>query len=199
MAFQLDKSVKRQVAQLIKEDFDKRIERSFNNIKAAMINELINHEITKEISIGVGASNSSNTLGGYGNLFTFIGFEAGTSPIEAIKREFDKTVIRFRTLTDDGPVWNIYMPAPEDIWEVTPMPWAEGRSWAKGIETGISGVGWYLYNQNKNYPQSRSGPAIQVKSKIASKVRFKNVKYISDILSRYEKKFSELDETTIST
>jgi hypothetical protein len=199
MAFALDKSVKRQVAQLIKEDFDKRIERSFNNIKSAMITELMNHEITKEISIGAGASNSSNTLGGYGNLFTFIGFEAGTSPIEAIKREFDKTVIRFRTLTDDGPVWNIYMPAPEDIWEVTPMPWAEGRSWAKGIETGISGVGWYLYNQNKNYPQSRSGPAIQVKSKIASKVRFKNVKYISDILSRYEKKFSELDETTIST
>jgi hypothetical protein len=199
MAFQLDKSVKRQVAQLIKEDFDKRIERSFNNIKSAMITELMNHEITKEISIGAGASNSSNTLGGYGNLFTFIGFESGTSPIEAIKREFDKTVIRFRTLTDDGPVWNIYMPAPEDIWEVTPMPWAEGRSWAKGIETGISGVGWYLYNQNKNYPQSRSGPAIQVKSKIASKVRFKNVKYISDILSRYEKKFSELDETTIST
>jgi len=199
MAFQLDKSVKRQVAQLIKEDFDKKIERSFNNIKAEMIRELMNHEITKEISIGVGASNSSNTLGGYGNLFTFIGFEAGTSPIDAIKREFDKTVIRFRTLTDDGPIWNIYLPAPEDIWDVTPMPWAEGRSWAKGIETGISGVGWYLYNQKKNYPQSRSGPAIQVKSKSSSKVRFKNVKYISDILSRYEKKFSELDETTIPT
>jgi len=199
MAFQLDKSVKRQVAQLIKEDFDKKIERSFNNIKAEMIRELMNHEITKEISVGVGASNSSNTLGGYGNLFTFIGFEAGTSPIDAIKREFDKTVIRFRTLTDDGPIWNIYLPAPEDIWDVTPMPWAEGRSWAKGIETGISGVGWYLYNQKKNYPQSRSGPAIQVKSKSSSKVRFKNVKYISDILNRYEKKFSQLDETTIPT
>jgi hypothetical protein len=199
MAFQLDKSAKRQVAQLVKEDFDKKIERSFNNIKDEMIRELMNHEITKEISIGVGASNSSNTLGGYGNLFTFIGFEAGTSPIDAIKREFDKTVIRFRTLTDDGPIWNIYLPAPEDIWDVTPMPWAEGRSWAKGIETGISGVGWYLYNQNKNYPQSRSGPAIQVKSKSSSKVRFKNVKYISDILNRYEKKFSQLDETTIPT
>jgi len=199
MAFQLDKSVKKQVAQLIKEDFDKKIERSFNNIKAEMIRELMNHEITKEISIGVGASNSSNTLGGYGNLFTFIGFEAGTSPIDAIKREFDKTVIKFRTLTDDGPIWNIYLPAPEDIWDVTPMPWAEGRSWAKGIETGISGVGWYLYNQKKNYPQSRSGPAIQVKSKSSSKVRFKNVKYISDILNRYEKKFSQLDETTIPT
>jgi hypothetical protein len=199
MAFQLDKSVKRRVAQLVKEDFDKRIERSFNNIKAEMIRELMNHPITKEIQQGSASLNSSGTLSGYGNLFTFIGFESGSSPIDAIKREFDKTVIRFRTLTDDGPIWNIYLPAPEDIWDVTPMPWAEGRSWAKGIETGISGVGWYLYNQKKNYPQSRSGPAIQVKSKSSSKVRFKNVKYISDILSRYEKKFSQLDETTIPT
>ena len=195
----MDRATKRQVAQLIKEDFEKRIERNFNNIKSAMITELMNHPITKEIQEGAGGSNSSGTLGGYGNLFTFIGFEAGTTPVDPIKQEFDKTVIQFRQLSDDGPIWNIYMPAPEDIWEVTPMPWAEGRSWAKGIETGISGVGWYLYNQNKDYPQSRSGPAIQVKSKIASKVRFKNVKYISDILTRYEKKFSQLDETTIST
>ena len=199
MAYQMDKATKRQVAQLIKEDFEKRIERSFNNIKSAMITEFMNHAITKEIQEGPRGSNSSGTLGGYGNLFTFIGFEAGSTPIDPIKQEFDKTVIQFRQLSDDGPIWNIYMPAPEDIWEVTPMPWAEGRSWAKGIETGISGVGWYLYNQNKDYPQSRSGPAIQVKSKIASKVRFKNVKYISDILSRYEKKFSQLDETAIST
>lgn len=199
MAYAFDKSVSRQVAQLIKDDFEKRIERSFNNIKDAMIRELMNHPITKEIQEGAGASNSSGTLNGYGNLFSFIGFESGTSPIDPIKQEFDKTIIRFRGLTDDGPVWNIYMPAPEDIWEVTPMPWAEGRSWAKGIENGISGVGWYLFNRDKDIPQSRSGPAIQTKSKIVSKVRFKNVKYISDILSRYEKKFSELDETTIST
>ena len=199
MAFQLDKSVKRQVAQLVKDDFEKRIERNFDNIKSQMIRELMNHPVTKEIQQGSASANSSGTLSGYGNLFTFIGFESGSSPIDAIKREFDKTVIRFRTLTDDGPIWNIYLPAPEDIWDVTPMPWAEGRSWAKGIETGISGVGWYLYNQKKNYPQSRSGPAIQVKSKSSSKVRFKNVKYISDILNRYEKKFSQLDETTIPT
>lgn len=199
MAYAFDKSVSRQVAQLIKDDFEKRIERSFNNIKDAMIRELMNHPITKEIQEGAGASNSSGTLNGYGNLFSFIGFESGTFPIDPIKQEFDKTIIRFRGLTDDGPVWNIYMPAPEDIWEVTPMPWAEGRSWAKGIENGISGVGWYLFNRDKDIPQSRSGPAIQTKSKIVSKVRFKNVKYISDILSRYEKKFSELDETTIST
>jgi len=198
MAFALDKSVKRQVAQLIKDDFDKRIQRSFNNIKSAMITELMNHPITKEIQDETG-SNSSGTLGGYGNLFSFIGFDAGSAPIDAIKQEFEKTVIQFSQLSDDGPIWNIYMPAPDDIWGVTPMPWAEGRSWAKGIETGISGIGYYLFNSDREYSNSRSGPAIQVKSKIASKVRFKNVKYISDILTRYEKKFSQLDETTIST
>ena len=187
----MDRATKRQVAQLIKEDFEKRIERNFNNIKSAMITELMNHPITKEIQNERGP-NSSDTLGGYGNLFTFIGFEAGSTPIDPIKQEFDKTVLQFRQLSDDGPIWNIYMPAPEDIWEVTPMPWAEGRSWAKGIESGISGVGWYLYNQNKDYPQSRSGPAIQVKSKIASKVRFKNVKYI-------KRHFSALRKEILST
>jgi len=199
MAYKMDKATSRQVAQIIKDSFENKIQISFNIIKNQMVKELLEHPITKEISGGSGASNSSGTLGGYGNLFSFIGFESGTSPIDPIKKEFEKTVIQFRQLTDDGPIWNIYLPAPEDIWDVTPMPWAEGRSWAKGIETGISGVGWYLFNQSKSYPQSRSGPAIQVKSKIASKVRFKNVKYISDILTRYEKKFSQLDETTIST
>lgn len=199
MAYQMDKATSRQVAQIIKESFENKIQKSFNIIKNQMIRELLEHPITKEISEGSGGSNSSGTLGGYGNLFSFIGFESSSSPIDPIRREFEKTVLQFRQLTDDGPVYNIYLPAPEDIWDVTPMPWAEGRSWAKGVETGISGVGYYLFSQSKTFPQSRSGPAIQVKSKIPSKVRFKNVKYISDILKRYEKKFSELDETTIST
>ena len=199
MAYQMDKATKRQVAQLIKEDFEKRIERSFNNIKTAMINELISHKITEEIIVGAGASNSSGTLGGYGNLFSFIGFDSGSSPIEPIVKEFEKIKIEFVGFNDIGVKWNFYMPAPQDIWDVTPMPWAEGRSWAKGIETGISGLGWYLFDGEKGYAQSHSGTAIQTKSKIVSKVKFKNVKYISDILARYEKKFSQLDETTIST
>jgi hypothetical protein len=199
MAYQMDKATKRQVAQLIKEDFEKRIERSFNNIKSAMITEFMNHPITKEIQEGSRGSNSSGTLGGYGNLFTFIGFDAGTYPIDPIRKEFEKIKIEFVGFNDIGVKWNFYMPAPQDIWDVTPMPWAEGRSWAKGIETGISGLGWYYYSQSREFPQSHSGPAIQFKNQIRKKVRFKNTSYISNILTRYEKKFSQLDETTIST
>lgn len=199
MAYKMDKATSRQVAKIIKDDFEKRIERSFNIIKNQMIKELLNHKITKEILQGSGGRNSSKTLDGYGNLFTFIGFEASTSPIDPIIKEFEKTTIKFRGLTDEGALWNIYMPASQDIWDVTPMPWAEGRSWAKGIETGISGLGWYLFSKSREFPQSRSGPALQLKNQIRKKVRFKNTSYISNILNRYEKKFSKLNETAIST
>jgi len=40
---------------------------------------------------------------------------------------------------------------------------------------------------------------VQVKSKLRGKSRFKNVKYITEILNKYEKKFSQLDEASIST
>ena len=45
------------------------------SIKARMIEEFIDHPVSQEIAAGAGATNSSGTLtGGYGNLFTFIGF-----------------------------------------------------------------------------------------------------------------------------
>jgi hypothetical protein len=51
----------------------------------------------------------------------------------------------------------------------------------------------------KDVPQSRSEAAIQLKNKLRSRARFKNTKYISEILAKYEKLFSQLDETAIST
>jgi len=69
------------------------------------------------------------------------------------------------------------------------MPWAKGRSWAKGIETGISGLGFYLLKSSEN---SRSGLGIQSPRKVRKRTRFKNVKYISDLIKRYGKEFLNL-------
>ena len=44
-----------------------------------------NHEVTKEIEQGESGENISGTLKGYGNLFSFIGFENGDSPTEVVK------------------------------------------------------------------------------------------------------------------
>lgn len=195
---EVQRLLKKQSAEIIKDSYDKKILAAFNNVKRQMISEFANHPISQEILIGPDAPNLSGTLNGYGNLFSYIGFYAGDKPLEPIIDLLEKTRINFSRLIDDGAVWNIFMPSKEDIWDVTPMPWAPGRSWAKGIETGISGVGYYLYLE-KDIPQSRSEAAIQLKNKVRSKGRFKNTKYISQILAKYEKLFSQLDETAIST
>ncbi len=189
----------KQSAVALKNTFEKSITLQFNNIKRQMISEFLDHDVTKEIKAGPESQNISNTLGGYGNLFSYIGFYEGEDPTDPITELLEKTNIQFSRLIDGGAVWNIYMPAKEDIWEVTPMPWAEGRSWAKGIETGISGLGEYFYTIRREMPNSRSGSGLQLKSKLRRKNRFKNVKYITDLLKKYEKRFSELDETSIST
>lgn len=194
----LSERLNRELSDIVKASFAKTILTSFENIKSQMISEFLNHPVTQEIKNGPNSPNTSGTLNGYGNLFSYIGFYDADDPIEPILNEFQKSTITFSRLIDGGAVWNIYIPAKEDIWAVSPMPWAPGRSWAKGIETGISGIGYYLYNERKKLQNSRSGSGIQTLNKIG-RPRFMNVKYISEILAKYQKKISSLDETSIST
>lgn len=191
--------IARSSAEILKIQFEKDINRRFLLIKNRMIKEFLNHPVTKEIQGGAAAENISGTLGGNGNLFSYIGFPEGTDPIEPILNEFQKTSIRFAGISGETANWIIFMPTKDDIWDVSPVPWAPGRSWAKSMETGLSGVGQYLYDEIAEFKNSRSGTAIQTKQKLKRKSRFKNVKYISEILAKYEKLFSELDETAIST
>jgi hypothetical protein len=67
------------------------------------------------------------------------------------------------------------------------MPWAAGRSWAKGIESGISGIGFFLNRMDAG----RSEGGVQVKKKIGIG-KFKNTPYISHLISEYTKKFSSI-------
>ena len=52
--------------------------------KGEALAELVSHPVSKEIEAGASASNSSGTLGGYGNLFSFIGFNSGSEPISPL-------------------------------------------------------------------------------------------------------------------
>ena len=70
------------------------------------------------------------------------------------------------------------------------MPWATGRSWARGIESGISGLGYYL---KVSRDSSRSGLGIQSPRRVrASGVKFKNTQYISALIKKYKKEFQNL-------
>ena len=87
----------------------------------------------------------------------------------------------------------ILHPTPEDIFAVTPLPWAQGRSWARGIEEGISNLGQYLYTESKS---SRSGKGIQSKNQVSGS-SFSKTHYISKMIKDFQKDISSLNKIII--
>jgi hypothetical protein len=176
-------------------EINKIIDQEFNKIKDEFIDEFMNHPITQEIQGGISATNISGTLGGITNLYSFIGFDEGTDPIRPIEQLLKKSnyrIIYNNKSVDATVIFDI--PTAAQIFEITPMPWAVGRSWARGIETGISGLGYYL----KKTKNSRSGLGVQSSTEqVRAGVMFKNSKYISDLISRFNKELKQLNKLNI--
>ena len=88
---------------------------------------------------------------------------------------------------------SINIPTAEQIFEVTPLPWAPGISWAKRMEVGLSGLGMFLGNQGgaDSMKSSRSGGGIQSRNKVRL-ARFSNSQYISHFINEWNKKFIDL-------
>jgi hypothetical protein len=184
-AFELDKFL----APSVKPEITRRIRKTFQREKNKMIAEFLNHPVTVEIQAGIASENISQTLAGITNLFSFIGFEQGYDPISPITEFLQTSVqINFVRTTGRSIIYRIEIPEASDIFEITPMPWASGRSWAKGVETGISGLGYYL----KVEANSRSGLGIQTQNQVRKKVKFQNVPYISSLIKKYQKQFKNL-------
>ena len=139
--------VAKESPRVLKAEFLRRVQPRFNQIKEDMIEEFMNHPVTREILGGPDAANESGTLDGITNLFAFIGFdksEGGAKQIEPILRIFDQITIRDVGAAKGGRTFRVAFPSADDIWDVTPVPWASGtRSWAQGIETGLSGIGFF--------------------------------------------------------
>ena len=164
--------------------------KEIDRAKKEMIKDFLKLDITREILAGPGSSNISGTLGGYGNLFSFIGFGLGDNPIDPIITLLDQTSYRFTNLSTRGQIKLIItLPSPQDIFAVTPLPWAPGISWAQRVERGLSGLGQYL---NKPSDSSRSGAGIQAHKSIRSG-GFRNSPYISSFINKWTKKFLKIE------
>jgi len=188
--------------------------KEFEAIKRQMIDEFENHLITREIEAGESSSNISGTLSGYGNLFTFIGFQEGDSPLSEVRRRLEATSIRKTSYRAGKWEFITTEPTKEELFSMTPLPWASGRSWIDGIETGLSGLGYYLYIRGKDLKGSRSGPAIQLKGGKKSdsafggdstggaiknqRSRYKRVSYMSKILRNFNAKTLALTKRAIT-
>jgi hypothetical protein len=183
-------ALKRQAPKALRRDFEKDINKKFKDLKNEMIKEFLTDPVTIELLEGAGASNISGTLGGISNLFAFIGFNSGEQPISPILNMLEGTQIIYKQEVKQrgiGVEFEVSLPTAEDIFMVTPLPWASGRSWAEGIERGLSGLGYLLRKSD-----GRSGAAIQSRVKKVRSGRFQNRPYISSLIKRYRKRFENL-------
>jgi hypothetical protein len=173
----------------------------FLSAKEDAISEFDNHPVTQELLNGPESNeNLSNTLGGRGNLYSFIGFPEGEEPTKVVRDalidglQVEKTPEIETKITRTNFKFRVLTPDMADLEALTPMPWESGLSWLRGIERGISGLGHYIYWKldilNKYPNGSRSGAGLQVDNLLRT-ISFRPVSYISEILGRFLSRFSK--------
>ena len=163
-------------------------ESKLSDSRKNFLREFSSHPVTVEIEAGENSRNSSGTLGGYGNLFSFIGFSSGSKPTEVVKNLINKIRLIRKSYVrpeKNGVLikFNVFSPKKSDFEDSTPIPWATGRSWLSGIERGISGLGYFISRDGIG----RSEGGQQADNKIRQSF-FKNVSYFSKIYSDFYKK-----------
>lgn len=179
---ELKKNVEPEIEKLAYQEAEKIVEEN----KRVMLAEFDAHPVTKELKAGPDAENSSKTLGGYGNLFSFIGFNKGDDPISVLREilNFPVKISRKPTSkTRRGYSFKVDVPTSREIEAETPLPYEPSRSWVRGIERGISGIGYYIYRKIHG---SRSGSGAQSKKQLRGG-RFGNRSYLSKILDKFYK------------
>lgn len=169
-----NRTVKKMVRDIVQKEVEKE--------KALFQQDFETHPVTQELDGGENASNISGTLGGYGNLFSFLGFNQGANPTAAVKFLIQKiTLDRNIQASGNGFRVRVNVPSKEEFGAVSRLPFEGGRSWLLDIERGISGLGAYLYGR---FASSRSGTGIQSKYNYTNK-RFRNVKYFSGMYTKF--------------
>ena len=151
--------------------------------KSRLIDAFDNHEVTKEIAAGPKASNTSGTLGGYGNLFSFIGFDAGSDPITPVKEVLNEIEAKNIKLNGDQYSVSVKYPSQNEISKVTPLPFENGKSWAIGVEKGISGFTQYIYTK---FLDGKSKEGLQ-SDKRSNSGSFKKQDYLNSLLQDFIK------------
>ena len=171
-------SLKKEAAKLAKEILSENLN--------DYIEEIDRHPVSQELAQGPEGENLSRTLNGVENLFSFIGFEAESKPVEDLKDLVKQNTFLDKESKFDNKSlelkFKVFTPSFDEIKSRTPLPFEGGRSWVKGLEDGIPGFGYYLYGLL--FPNSRSGKSIQSKNRVRS-ITYKPVKYMSELYQNF--------------
>lgn len=163
---------------------------AFLKSKRSMLQRFDRHPVTQELLNGPTSENISDTLGGgYGNLFAFIGFDAGETPTKQLRELLDVgTNYRISVYRNRTWYFKVIFPTKSAIEKATPMPWEIGNSWAEGIEKGIDGLSNFMY---KRWEGGRSQEGFQLPYANLSNIAFKPQSYLSEILGSFRKNMND--------
>ena len=176
----------------------RQVNKAFREAKNEALRSLNYHPVTIEIEKGAGNPDFPNISGtlqnlSHTNLWSFIGFDdrLEANPPDAIRQLINDSYFEII-----NSVVKFHIPTAKDIFAVTPLPWngVTGRSWAKGIESGISGLNYFL---RKEHPKSKSGFGLQSHYPARSGYRYKPVPYVSAIIRKFNSRLSHLEGKTI--
>lgn len=157
--------------------------------KRAFLEDFLSHPVSKEIMAGPRASNSSGTLSGYGNLFSFIGFRAGSSPVENLSGYLEQRMqVQYVNYSKLSWRFNMTIPDRKDIIRYSEIPWQKGASWALEMEKGISGLGHYMHGDR--FSRSRSITGQQAKNSLRPEVAVRTP-YLGKMLKDFTKQIQK--------
>ena len=128
-------------------------------------------------------------MGGYGNLFSFLGFLDGQNPTLSIKSLLKSINLNKQVIVNKKSLrFKVEVPSKEDFAAVSKLPWESGRSWLFDVERTISGLGAYLYGRFKS---SRSGSGIQSKYRYSNRT-FRPTKYFGEMYKEFINKLKSI-------
>lgn len=187
----LKKSLSRQIGPKIHQKIRANVRKKIKKQNKRLLGDFEGHVITQEIKGGPTADNISQTLGGYGNLFSFLGFRKKSDPTGRIAKFLSNSIkykkVNFRKGSLDFTI-EVSIPSMDEVEARASLPWTGGdRNWVEAIERGLSGLGSYLYDEEQDFgKKSRSGKAIQIKGSVKG-WQMRPTKYMSAILKQVEK------------
>ena len=129
-----------------------RVKEQFEERKTQLIENFENHPVTQEIS-NSNSSNISNTLGGYGNLYGFLGFQEDDPTLPVKEVLSNNTKVNSVSMRNEEVTLKFTVPDLEDFDSVAALEW-DTKNWVKGIEKGISGFQSFMAKEAGRSPQS---------------------------------------------
>lgn len=169
----------------------RQVQEKFDRAKSELLTEFETSPVTQEIDQGPELTTSSVLPGGYGNLYSFLGFIAGSNPTGPVRQLLNNIrLVKKPTMGEDAWVFRINIPDKADFDDASPMTWEAGRSWIDAVTHGLGTFSHYMFSlTNNRFTRSKSGTAVQVSTNLrGTAAYFTGVGYVIGMLGRFKRK-----------